>query len=305
MTAQAILLVIPDHAKAQKLLKDAQAVVAAVEKDMGGSIFTSALHKQNAGKIIFSKSPIAIKAENAAAFVKDFTGNDFIYGMAYLKGPIESLAYNWECAVKIYVDDNEKMSRYFTASDQAKKQTWLEMEIVPDAATAVQSGCIEYSKALSEISPRPHVIKVEFWDKEFINLLASGEFNLDASEGMETLQNNAKKLSQKALDKVRMPAAGMQNASFEQTIKNDWTNERYKALRAVVTSKDWTIKRNAITGVIEHRYVWCAVAVKTNDGDCKIFYVSYKQDWNGSAYGKFNSWGMGDNELINCENVMK
>jgi len=305
LTAKAILLVIPDYAKALKLQKDAQVVVDAVDKEFGGSIYTSPYHKENVGKIVFSKSPIAIKMEKKEAITNEFTGGDYIYGMAYLKGPIESLAYNWECAVRIYVDDNEKMYRRFVASDQSKKQTWLDFEIVPDAATSTQYGCVEYSKALAEISPRNHVIKVEFWDKEFINLLAVGEFNLDASQGNDILQNNAKKLSQKALDQVRMPAAGMKNAAFEQKIMSDWKNERYTPLRAVVTSTDWTIQRNAITSVIEHRYVWCAVAVKTSEGDCKIFYVSYKQDWNGSAYGKLNSWGMGDSELINCDNVMK
>ena len=305
LTAKAVLLVIPAHAKTAQLLKDAQSVVAAVEKEFGGSIFTSAYHKENAGKIVFSKSPITIKAENPAAMTKDFLASDYIYAMAYLKGPIESLAYNWECAVRIYVDDAEKMYRRFKASEQSRKQTWMDLEIVPDAATSVQFGGTEYSKALAGVSPRNHTVRVEFWDTDFTKLLASGEFNLDATQGMETLEKNAKLLSQKLLDKVRMPAAGMKNASFEQKIMSDWNNDRYKALRAVITSNDWSIQRNAITSVIEHRYIWCAVAVKTTDGDCKIFYVSYKQDYTGGGYGSLNSWGMGDSELINCDNVMK
>lgn len=305
LTAQAILLVIPDHAQTLKLQKDVQTILDAIDKELGGSVYTSAIHKKNVGKIVFSKSPIVIKAEKEDGFTSNFTGNDYIYAMAYLKGPLEALAYNWECTVKIYVDGDEKKSRSFTASEQAKKQTWLDFEIVPDAATSTQYGCVEYSKALSEISPRNHTVKVEFWDKECIKQLAVGEFNLDASTGMETLQNNAKKLAQKALDKVRMPAAGMKNTAFEQKIMSDWTNERYKALRAVIYDKDWSIQRNAITGLIEHRYVWCAVAVKTTDGDCKIFYVSYKQDYAGGSYGAFKGWGVGDNELINCDNVNK
>ncbi len=305
LTAKAVLLIIPSHAKITSLLKDAQAATGMLEKEMGGSVYTSSFHKEQAGKIVFSKSPLVIRTEKQEAIVKDFTANDFIYSMAYLKAPVESQTFNRGCVIRMYVDDNMIMFREFTVSEQNKSQTWSGFEIVPDPVISEQSGCVEYSKALSAVSPRTHTVRVEFWNNDYTKLLASGEFNLDATQGLDVLQQNARKLSQKALDKVRMPAAGMQNASFEQVIKKDWTNERYKALRAVIYDKDWKIQRNAITGVIEHRYVWCAVAVKTNEGDCKIFYVSYKQDYAGGSYGAFKSWGMGDNELINCDHVMK
>jgi hypothetical protein len=307
LVADAILLIVPDHSKCLQLKKDAKTVYDKIDSEFGTSVYTSKFHKENVGKLLLSKSPIIIKQENPGAITDKFKASDYIYGMFYLKGTFKELTReSYKLIQKIEVDGVEKISRYFVLQDDNREATYLTTEIIADPKTAQTKGVVEYSKALSILSPRLHKVKVSLID-DFggQNILAQGEFDLDCSEGMESLEKTAKQLADNELKKVVMPKAGMKDAKLEKEILMLLTDWKEKPLRAVITSKDWTINRNTLTGIIEFRSIWSAVAFKTPDGQCKIFYLSFKQPYKGKGYGKTESWGVGDSEMISCENVNK
>ncbi len=98
----------------------------------------------------------------------------------------------------------------------------------------------------------------------------------------------------------------MKNAQLEKEMVAASDHDNDKPLRAVITANEWTIHRNPISGAIEYRTINAALATKrVSDGTCRIFYVSFKQMYNGGSYGKTQHHGVGDNEEIPCENVNK
>ena len=306
LVTNGILMVFPDNTAIQDLNKEAK---SAQEKMAGNleSIYTSSFHKNNAGKTIFSKSPIEIKNENPDAITNKFVAGDFIYGMFYLKGTFKELTNSqYKLVTLIEVDGNEKANHEFTLSEESGERTYLSTEIVPDPVKSLTSGCVKFSMGLANLSPRKHKVKVILKSQTGENgIISEGEFELDCSQGGEKLKKIASDLAKKQLDKIRMPEPGMKNPSLQKeimTVLSDWEE---KPLRVVITGTEWTINRNSVTGIIEFRSIWTAVAVKSPDGKCKIFYLSVRQDYNGSSYGKTKRWAMGDSEEIACENINK
>jgi hypothetical protein len=303
MVTNGVLMILPDNTTVQDLNKEAK---AALEKMAGSlsSMYTSPFHKQNAGKTVFSKSPIEIKNEDPGAITNKFIAGDFIYGMFYLKGTFKELTQSkYNLITKIIVDGNEKASHEFTLSEESAEITYLSTEIIPDPATSRTRGCVKFSKGLANLSPRKHKVQVILSSSD--GILSEGELELDCTQGQENLQKIASALAQKQLDAVRMPEAGMNNPALEKDIKAVLSDWEEKPLRVIITSTDWKINRNAVTGIIEFRDIWTAVAVKSPDGKCKIFYLSFRQDYNGKSYGKTRKWAVGDSEEISCANINK
>ena len=303
ITSNGLLLIAPDNVDFLTLQKDAKAAMDAVKKDLGGTVYTSAFHGENVGKIVFSKSPVVIKSENPAAMTNTFVAGDYIYCAAYLSDKINTLAYNSDVSIEITVDNVRKYSRKFSLYYK-KDLTAFDFEIVPDPTTSEQKGCIEYTRELSTLSPRNHKIIIKLQGNSSESL-AVGEFSLDCSQGMDKLTTIAQDLRKKQLSKVFLPAGGALNtAALQQQAIKLWAGDE-TPLRAVITSNEWTIHRNALTSIIEYRDAWTALAVKKTDGTCSIFYWAVRQDYTGSGYGTTKFGAMGDSEEIPCENVKK
>jgi hypothetical protein len=307
ITTNALLLVFPNNTSLQDLQKEAQTAVDKISSELGAAIYTSNFHKENAGKIVFSKSPVEIKKENPGAMLNKFVAGDFIYGMMYLKGTFKELTQGgYKVSMKIFVDGNEKVSRDFEIPREKWEWTYLSTEIVADPKISQTKGTIQYAKALSELSPRKHKIKVQFvGEYGDRNILSEGEFELDCSEGLDKLVKIAKDLENKELSQVFMSKPEMKNAQLEKEMLAALSDWKEKPLRVVILDNDWTAHRNAISGAIENRTIQTEVAFKTPEGDCKIFWLSFKQDYDGKKYGKTKQWGVGDNKIIPCENVNK
>lgn len=295
----------PANESIQRLRKDANAIVDETGGAIGAAIFTSDLHKKHAGKIVFSKAKLIARQENHSTIAAAFSSADFIYGMVYLKGTFaEETHGDWNVYLKIDVDGNNKVDRKFSIRKEDREATYLNIEIAPDPATAETQGAETYTKALSEISPRFHKIKVKL-DGGYTTL-AEGEFDLDCSGGVERFKTLSEKLRDKRLSKVRMPEPGMKNAQLEKEMIAVSDHDNDKPLRVVITGKEWTVHRNAISGAIEYRTINAALATKRiSDGTCRIFFLSYQQKYNGKTYGRTEPYGVGDNEEIACENVGK
>lgn len=302
--ADALLLIAPDNVDFQAVKKDAKALLSTINKDLALTVYTSEFHGENVEKFVFSKKPIVLKSENPASMTNSFVAGDYIYAMAYLSDKINTLAFNSDVRLFIYVDGTNKYNRRISLRYK-KDFTAIDFEIVPDPATSEQQGGVDYARELSTLSPRNHKVKLELRDDGGAKLLADGEFSLDCSQGMEKLAQIAKDLKAKQLAKVRMPAGGALNTpALQQQAMKVWTGDE-TPLRVVVTDNDWTVRRNAFSGAIEYREAWTAIAVKRTDGTCVIFDMALRQDYTGSGYGATRFGAIGDNQEISCENVNK
>ncbi len=140
------------------------------------------------------------------------------------------------------------------------------------------------------------------------DVVASGSFMLECSvDGLSKWSQMILPFEDRLLEKMRMPKAVQSNHALETQMKNIW-KEIYPdetPLRLVIIDKAWTIEKNEITGQIDYRWISTAIAVKRPDGDCYIYWISYKQDYAGGKYGELWKYGVGANERIKCENVNK
>ncbi len=305
MIMDAVLLVDPAQPKAAAIKKDARSAYDAMMKEFGSAIFTSPFHRKNAGRIVFSKTPITITSENEAAMTNRFKAGEMIYAMNYFNGTFNELTKtNNYGYTRLFADGAKIAELHFKLDSPQREQSYLFTEIVPDPKTASTRGAVVFTKALSELSPRVHKIKVTT-ENEYGEIFSEGAFELDCTAGLDMLSDMAKKIRDKELAKVVMPATKMKNAALENEMIAALSDWKEKPLRVVITQGDWEIHRHAITGAILYRTIGAHVAFKTPEGDCKLFSLSFKQDYDGKAYGKTQHHGVGDSQLMPCENVNK
>ncbi len=103
--------------------------------------------------------------------------------------------------------------------------------------------------------------------------------------------------------------AGMQNTEYEQqaleAVNKKAANEKWKEsyTQAVITSDDWKIEYNEITGSIICRKLYMVLYGVWPDGRCKAVQFGFRQDYlGGGKYSKtlqYNS--IGDMEDIECD----
>ncbi|MFZ1728975.1 MAG: hypothetical protein WBQ23_16930 [Bacteroidota bacterium] len=302
LVADGILLVTPDNAKVQAVRGDAQAAL----ESMGAAreaVYSGSFHKDNAGKIVFSKNLITAGQETPAAMSSSFTANDNIYGMMYFKSTFKEVtdgsSYGW---TKLFVDGNEKAGYDFKLTDDKAANAWLRSEIIPDPAVSTTRGAAIFTKAISELSPRRHTILVQTLDNS-MQVLAEGEFELDCSSGLDRIADVNKQLGNKSLSAVSLPAAAMSNPGLEKEFAaalKDWPE---KTLKVIITDSDWTIQRHPVSGAIVSRVINTTVAMKKADGNCRMFVISFEQPYSGNKYGKARQFGVGDSADISCDKV--
>ncbi len=316
--SDAALLILPNDAGVKSLHKDATTTYEKVVGAVLAKVYTSDFHKNNAGKIVFFSKKPTIKAENSSTVKNNYKAGEYIYAMAYLKGSFKELTKatnNINVTTAIFVDGNEKSSHEFRMNWAYLKEgaTYLFMEIVPDPATNKHSGPAKFAKALANVSPRNHTIKVTLSGLQvgasFVTDLAEGEFKLDCSTGQDKLSAFAVKYREKSLSGVYMPKAKMTNTTLANSMKKALQNEGWekgkKIQRVVITGSGWKITKHAVTGRILYRSIAAAAAFKTDAGECKYWNLTFKQVYNGSSYGQTVQGGVGSIVEMSCKNVFK
>ncbi|MDQ1267145.1 MAG: hypothetical protein QG635_2299, partial [Bacteroidota bacterium] len=285
-----------------KLKKDADNTANKMGAAQGTAVFTSDYHKQNVGKILFSKSPIEIKKENPSAMTNDFKCSDNIWGIMYFKDSFKNMSFSnsFECNQYIKVDGKEVATYAFKMKPENLEETFLTTEIIVPPDKAKTNGIKTYVKGLSTISPRTHTIEVIL--QIHFETVAKGEFTLDCSDGVEPIEKINNDFANAAFKSIVMPQPAKRDAKLEAEMLKAMSDWPETPLKAVIIDEDWTINRNAF-GVIEYRSIGAAVAFKTTDGKCRLFWLTFKQMYNGSSYGKTQSHAVGDSDDMPCENV--
>lgn len=294
------------------------------------------------GEIVFSKSLINPSAP--ASIISQFNSGDKIYAVAFLeksiaenigsatkKAEVEVFLYELKPPAYSYQQASEVQleSNTLWVSGEALKKTFLPLDIVPgtDAMTAYGSqellyqkfgnefyGPVKFATALSDLGPGEHTIVVKATCN--YNVVSAGKFVVKGSDygvykKMAAALNDA--ASGASTKTAVMPKAARSDKSLESDMTGAFkSSQTYKerikgeVLRVVIVDSDWMVRRNELTGVILHRYIRAAFAVKNSDGTCTVWpLVTFQQDYAGNKFQATRFDGVGDPYKIPCESVNK
>ncbi|GAB4039463.1 hypothetical protein [Spirosoma gilvum] len=324
--AEAVTLILPNYEAAKALKNDIDKAYNSLNEQHGKSIFTSDFHRQHAGQILFSKSPIVVGKEKADQFATAFTSKDHIYAVAYLKGTIQELAEgNLGASYRYYVDGNMKDRIDFKHNKEDMVKSVYAIEILPEPNQANHAiDAPGWAEALAILSPRSHQLKVEFISPgTFGDPLASGEITLDLS-GMnpDELRKNAALAAQHArstyvnpteipddFKKVsgRFQDPALSAANLTAAIERDW---KVKVLKLVVEpdGTDWHIDKNELglpTKKVTNGHAH--VLYKDNLGCHFVRHLGFRRDYaGGGTYGPVvagNGYGTSEAGDLNCDKI--
>jgi len=128
---------------------------------------------------------------------------------------------------------------------------------------------------------------------------------------IDDVHSLASKSKQQKINDTRLPAAAVKDAALEKMFIdafNKYHGEEFKgtAIKAVLTSDNWSIERNDITGFVTGRVRRAVIVYKGNDGKCYLtanFFLH--QEYVGSSFSSTATSKypvMGSQEML-CSNV--
>ncbi len=298
---------------------------------------------QKNGEIIFSKK--LINPSSPAELTTQFQSGDYIYSVAFFEKNILKMigkesAKNVSVEVFIYelkapLYDYQQPSEMqletspLWVSGDALQKNYLPLDIIPGASemTAYGSadlvykkfgpkfyGPVKFAERMSRLEPGKHTIIVKI--KCNYNFVAEGKFDINGdnysvynqisgeiSEAASNLKTKGMMMPKAARSDKQLESEMISAFKASQTYKDRVKGE---ILRVVIIDPDWMIRRNKLTGIILHRYIRAAIAVKNSDGTCTVWQnVTFQQDYVGNNFQKTKFDGIGDPFKIPCENVNK
>jgi hypothetical protein len=199
--AQAVTLILPDNEDAVSLLGETKKAFEDIYPSYEDIIYTSEFHKNNTGKIFFSKTPIVVGKEDPSQFTTKFSATDNIYAIAYLDGTIKQLG-GWNDVsgeYNISITGNNHRIRFGHNEEDYEKSYYI-IEIIPHPHVAVHGlDAVEFAKILAPLSPRQHTLTLSFGSQTNKGLAVSDEIQLDWSNvNSEAISANAEKASANA-----------------------------------------------------------------------------------------------------------
>jgi len=270
------------------------------------NIFTSDFHAAHAGQIVFSKAPIVILQEKADELTNSFKAGDDIYLSAYLMRKLENLG---SISILMFLDgktNSDAGVELNVANATEVVKSYYTYALVPsEANSASKMVWADFAEIFANCMPGEHKVLIQV--QSSMNILASGEFTIDLKSGKDYYRERAEKIRSIQLDAVRLEKPAMSNSALEQTMMKI-AGEQFpdmSPLRVSIADSKWTIVRDEITNVILYRTLGAEVAVKTATGTCRVYYIGFKQEYNGSSYGPTEFYSVGGNYDIRCENVNK
>ncbi len=302
------------------------------------------LSAQNPGEIIFSKtlinplesgiSVIDFQAGDAiyAVGYMPQTIRELYNAQPNAKLDVEVFIYEIKPPLYDYQQPSEEQLTFgvMQVSGEIIKQKFLSIEIAPDLAQSAAystagitfkefgkkfDGPVNYSESLSKLQPGKHTLKIvvrcNYADAASGIIAITGEdFGVYKilSEELNTLAQNA------GAENAVMPLAKKTDVALESLMiaafkgSNDWKTgfvDATEVLRISIYDADWYIRRNELTGAILHRYIRAAIAVKTKNGNCAYYPVTFQEDYVSGKFQPLKYDGVGDKVMMDCGNVKK
>lgn len=310
---------LPTDAAIAKISADMEKAREGIRTQLEAKYATTALHKENLGKILFSKRPIVPGKEKPTDFQTAFQPGDTIYGVVYHIAPMHDLAgfgvgTSVQMSVTLKIDDAEPVIEtwYLDAKSPQAELAALTFELVPDAKATKQPGfAARILNTLAQISAEKHKVAISLAvrvpDMSVADTIADAvELDIDAGRGLQAWVAAQGVMAARHLAEARMPKPVMKDSGVAAGMvdairKAGW---KEKPLRSVISDGDFQFYRN-IFGTVIQRSVNGHVAVKRADGTCAVFFAQFNQKALGngwSAVGLNAVWNSFD---ILCENVDK
>lgn len=284
-------------------------------KDFG---MTSPQHSKYVKEIVFSSKPIVFQKEVESQFSNDFTlDKDNIYIICYFERSFQNqvvkeggkvMANGLQRVNMTYYVNGEKVGKLSYSPEQGMFKTWTGLSF-PDSPI---NGRIKDIKKRSlaktfntTVTPNLKVGKnkvrlecsfiasakkngkfIEFTPSE---PMAVGEFTINVPL-QAAIDNHFKK------NGPFMPKPGMTNADLNKELfaAAKSAEDGYSVNKVVVVSRNWEYKK--VGSAIVSRKLVAAVAKEYPDGNCKVYYHFFEQDYDGNNYDKAKMLGVeGDN----------
>lgn len=134
---------------------------------------------------------------------------------------------------------------------------------------------------------------------------------LDGLGSIDDVAKIASKSKQQKIKDTKLPAAAIKDAALEKMFVdafNKYHGEEFngKAVKAVITSSDWSIERHDVTGIVTGRVRKAVIVYKGKDGKCYLtanFFL--RQEFVGNSFSNTATSIypiMGSQEML-CDNV--
>ncbi|HPJ78701.1 MAG TPA: hypothetical protein P5086_00360 [Prolixibacteraceae bacterium] len=212
-------------------------------------------------------------------------------------------------------------------SGDLKQKNHVVMEMVPDpAVTQVYNtpgltwnkfgkkyeGPVGFAEALAKLGPGEHTLKVVV--QCYYSPAASGILKISGDDfaGYNRVAEQLNEAGAAAgMAHAVFPAAVVSDAPREARMvsalknSNDWKSgfiDGTEVLKTAITY-DWEIRRHEISGAILHRYCIAAMALKTKNGGCAYYKVTFQEDYAGGKFLPLRYDGVGDKVMLDCAKV--
>ncbi len=321
---EAVLMLSPNNTPFKQKLDDINKLLGAAEGE-ASKFFTSDFHKQHLNQIVWSTKPLVAGKENEmASLIKTaFKSGENIYGMAYLGiNAKDAMNGNEKLRVRIRVDGGTAIwggdLSYIDLPVSVQDRSYIRFALLPDAQwlkdnyapyIAKENWTLSYfMDELARAGDINHDITCELiFPSSKIHDIES-KFSLDLGSGSTEIKTMATKMHNELMASRQLPKAGMSNPALEKQMlsvmeKLPGWNEKFN--KAIITSSNWTVKKNELTGVILYRYVSVIGTCKNADGKCFYQEFTFRQDYSGGgnyeSAAKYNSYG--GKKDIDCDKI--
>ena len=299
----------------QKALGDDAPATSSKVADRG---FTSPVHEKYQGQIVLSSQEIENSGISDEIFSDNFTLGNSIFLRVFLKESLlnamlelknvdHSIAYaQGGYNMIMTLDDQHKTTRILymkSLFEEEEFKTWTTWRGALDADGKTNYiGVAEFRDFIAEqdsyLTVGAHKVKIELYPSMIGDImenaapLATGSFTLNVNEN--SIDPNDTYLC--------LPAKGQEDAKLEAEIieafkKKEWKEQPQKA---IITSSDWLIVKNNLTGIPLRRLLTATVA-STREGKCIMQSFDFAQEFDGTGYtGKLYLYSVGSQDKIPC-----
>ena len=267
---------------------------------------TDATHQKYIDKIVFSTQEIPAINADESKFLNKLIAKDKVYARIFLPAKLSEINYKYGSKEP---DFGYKTVQFYAELEGNKKRFVLNGH--PNIKTQEDFSSLdlkintneEYRTSFHKLFMAMKVgdnnvkftVKISLQGKEYVssqNVILSKSSNDYYKVGKTFAQFKAKK-------KDAGLEASLLKAAQNMAANSGW-KEKFKAVK--ISSSDWSIVRNKLTGIITGRRISAYCLAQWPDGHCTVQEFTFKQEYNGSGYNKtLRRYSTGSQSTVDCK----
>lgn len=315
----AFMIIAEGHKGATEKKAEAQKCIDNVMKSVDSKIFSSDVHKNNIGKVLFSKNNIVAGKETTSSFSTSYDANSNIYAIAYLSTPLQKIvpkaSYypnpNETCSASAYVKidgvkfDYGSIKFNVDVQDYQANKAYVTFELLPNAKNTKGDNLKEwYDFVFSKLKSGKHTIEIEIAVDG--TSVANGKFeidwtNADLKKISKNVTNCIKISEDYRANKAQVPGVfKVKSKTYkDKTLSDSNIKTIFKKYYSDATSilkfvnvgdvtTGWGVQKDSYGyPVAKHSTMHTWVIYKAKDGWCYIVEFGLTCDYLG--YGKYGN----------------